>query len=242
MNVAVEAVDRAQVAGHAHHAFHRVVGVTDDARGEEQPLDVVAAVEFDGQLGEFVGGEGGPTDVVAAPVDAVGAVEDADVREHDFKQRHAASVRRERVADAPACGVADAVRTMLARHAARCARDVVARRFGQYGELFEHGCFHGGKVCFFQQTAYCGSVFFRPCRAVCTGLRRAAVRADRREGPVTPCAAFGFNPAGSRTSAHKETALFVGTKSAAENCHPITPAGTGGIIFSYTSLPASCRR
>ena len=39
---------------HAHHAFHRVVGVTDDARGEEQPLDVVAAVEFDGQLGEFM--------------------------------------------------------------------------------------------------------------------------------------------------------------------------------------------
>ena len=40
---------------------------------------------------------------------------------------------------------------------------------------------------------------------------------------------------GSRTSAHKETALFVGTKSAAENCHPITPAGTGGTV-SYTHL------
>ena len=40
-------------------------------------------------------------------------------------------------------------RTMLARHAARSARNVVFGRFGQHLEFFQHGRFHGGKISLF---------------------------------------------------------------------------------------------
>ena len=149
VDVAVETVHRPQVARHADHPFHGIVGVADDARREKQSFDVVAPVELDGQLGQLVRREGGPPDVVAAPVDAVGAVVNADVGEHDFQQRDAAAVGRERVAYAPPRRAAHIARTAAARDAARRARNVVFGRFGQHLEFFEHGLFHGGKLSFF---------------------------------------------------------------------------------------------
>ena len=149
VDIAVEAVHRAQVAGHADHALHRVVGIADDARREEQPLDVVAAEKLDRQLGQLAGSEGGARDVVAAAVDAVGAVVDADVGEHDLQQRDAASVGREGVADAPPRRAAHIARTAAARDAARRTRNVVFGRLGQHLEFFQHGRFHGGKISLF---------------------------------------------------------------------------------------------
>ena len=170
MDVPVETVHRAQVAGHADHALHRIVGIADDARREEKPLDVVAAIELDGQFGQFARREGGARNVVAAAVDAVGAVVDADVGEHDLQQRDAASVGREGVADAPPRGAAHPARTMLARHAARSARNVVFGRLGQHLEFFEHRLLHGGKLSLFSGKTEVPRVIFRSfsrCRWAC---------------------------------------------------------------------------
>ena len=143
VDVTVEAVRGAKVFDHAHHALHRVVRVTDDAGAEEEALDVVAAVELDGEVHELANGECGAWAVVRAAVHAVGAVEDAMVGEHDLQQRDAAAVGGEAVADADAAdGVADSSRRVVPHRAARGARDVVLGGFGQDLQLFEDGVGH----------------------------------------------------------------------------------------------------
>ena len=61
-------------------------------------------------------------------------------------------------------------RTMLARHAARSARNVVFGRLGQHLEFFEHRLLHGGKLSLFSgKTEVPRGIFrsFSRCRWAC---------------------------------------------------------------------------
>src|SRR5690606_7891906 len=108
--------------------------------------DVVALVEIQRQPDHLVGGEARAPHVAGHAVDAVHAVEDAEVGQQDLQQRHAAPVRRVRVADAHATGAADAtgLRRVPLGRAAGGARRVVLGRVGQYREFF--GDVHRARV------------------------------------------------------------------------------------------------
>ncbi len=115
MDVTGEAVRLPQRLRHQHHLLHRVVGGADNAGGEEQALDVVALVEIERELHHLVHAEARPPHVRRAPVDAIGAIEQAVIGQQDFQQRHAAPVRRVGMADATRRGRADAAGRRLAR-------------------------------------------------------------------------------------------------------------------------------
>jgi hypothetical protein len=100
--VAAEVMLLAQFARDAHHLLHGVVGAADDAGGEKQSLDVVAAIEVDRQLHHFVDREAGPCHVRRSAVDAIQAIVIAGVGEQHLQQRDAAPVRRVGMADAHA--------------------------------------------------------------------------------------------------------------------------------------------
>jgi hypothetical protein len=53
----------AKRARHADHLLHGVVGAPDDAGGQEQPFDIVAAIEIERQLHHLVDGEARPRHV-----------------------------------------------------------------------------------------------------------------------------------------------------------------------------------
>ncbi len=134
VDVAAEAVLLAQGAGDADDLLHGVVGVADDAGGEEQPLDAVAAVEAEGEGDDLLHGEAGAAHVGGAAVDAVQTVVDAGIGQQDLQQGDAAAVRCVGVADAHAFGRAHAVLfaggTTLFRAAGGAGR-VVFRGVGQ---------------------------------------------------------------------------------------------------------------
>ena len=84
MNIPIEALP-AQHLGASHQALHGLVGAADDTRAQEEAFDIVASVKLDGQRDDLFGGECSPGDVIAAAVDAVGAVVDADVGVKDLQ-------------------------------------------------------------------------------------------------------------------------------------------------------------
>ena len=86
MDISVEAMHQSQVFGNTHKAFHRIVGVADNAGTEKQTFYIVATIELHRQLHQFGYGEGGTRKVVTTPVDAVGAIVDAVIGKHDFQQ------------------------------------------------------------------------------------------------------------------------------------------------------------
>jgi hypothetical protein len=133
VDVAAKVVLLAQHAGHLHHLLHGVVGALDDAAGEEQPLDAVAAVKVQRELHHLIDREARPGHVAGHAVDAVQAVVLAEVGEQNLEQRDAAPVRRVAVADAHALGRAHAApaHRVARRSAARCAGCVVLGRVGQ---------------------------------------------------------------------------------------------------------------
>ena len=102
MDVAAEMMLLAQLARHADHLLHRVVGAADDAGGEEQALDVIAAVEVERELDDLIDGEARPRHVAGGAVDAIEAIVIAGIGEQHLQQRDAASVRRVGMADAHA--------------------------------------------------------------------------------------------------------------------------------------------
>ncbi len=107
VDVAAEVVVFAEGAGDFDDHFHGVVGIADDAGGEEEAFDVVSFVEVEGEFDDFGWGEGGALDVGGAAVDAVVAVVEAAVCEEDFEEGDAAAIRGVGVADAGASGGAD---------------------------------------------------------------------------------------------------------------------------------------
>ena len=80
----------------------KIAGVwrADDRRAQEEPLDVVTAVEFEREIDEFPGCKGRTRNIVATAVDAVGAVVLASVAEQHLQKRDAPPVGRPRVANA----------------------------------------------------------------------------------------------------------------------------------------------
>lgn len=70
-------MDSAEVLGNAHQAFHRVIGITHHPTAQEKPFDIVAAIELHGEVYKLGHRQRGTRQVVAAAVDAVGAVVDA---------------------------------------------------------------------------------------------------------------------------------------------------------------------
>ena len=103
VNVAAKIVCFPQLPRDPNDLLHRVIGVTDDAAAEKEPFDVVPLVEVQRELDRLLRRHSRPLNIRRAPVDAVVAVVDADVREENLQQRNASPVRRIRVANpAPA--------------------------------------------------------------------------------------------------------------------------------------------
>ena len=137
VDVAGEGVVFAQAARDLHQLLHRVVAVADDPAGQEQPLDVVALVEIEGEPHHLLGREARARHVARDAIDAVRAVEHAEVGEQDLQQRHAAAIGRVAVADAHALGAADAagLAGIALVGAAGRAGGVVLGGVGQDGQL-----------------------------------------------------------------------------------------------------------
>ena len=130
---------QAQGFGHAHQALHRVVGIAHHAAAQEEALDVIAAVELDGQVHQLADRQRGARQVVAAAVDAVGTVVDAIVGEHHLEQGDAPPVFGKAMADAHATHrVAHHARLAPPHGAARRARHVVLGRLGQYLQFIQY--------------------------------------------------------------------------------------------------------
>ena len=126
VDIAREPMILAQATGDLHELLHRVIAVADDAAGEEQAFDVIALVELQRQPYDFGRGEACARHVAGHPVDAVGAVVDAEVGQQDLQQRHAAAVRR--------VGVADP-HPFRASHAALAQRMALAGATGRAGGI-----------------------------------------------------------------------------------------------------------
>ncbi|MNV44161.1 hypothetical protein D3C71_1359100 [compost metagenome] len=137
MDVAAKVVLLAQHAGHLQHLLHGVVGALDDAAGEEQPFDAIAAVKVQRELHHLIHREARAGHVAGHAVHAVQAVVLAEVGEQNLEQRDATPVRRIAVADAHAFGRAHAAPAdRVARCcAARCTGGVVLGGVGQDGEF-----------------------------------------------------------------------------------------------------------
>ena len=102
MDVAAKVVVFAQATRHFHQLLHGVVGRLDDAAGQEQPLNAVAAVKVQRQRHHLGCGEPRALHIGTFAVDAVAAVVNAHVRQQDFEQRNTAPIGRVAVADSRA--------------------------------------------------------------------------------------------------------------------------------------------
>ena len=89
VDVAPKAVFAPQQPKHRQHSLGGVVRGAQHRAGQKQPLDVVAAVEFHGQLCQLPGRKGGAGNIVGAAVDAVAAVEGAAVGHQYLEQADA---------------------------------------------------------------------------------------------------------------------------------------------------------
>src|SRR3546814_18306144 len=122
MDIAGKAMLLAQYARDFDQLLHRIVFGTDDARGEEQSLDIVALVEIERQRDDFLRAEARTLDIARRAVDAETAAVDAEVDEQDFKQRDAPAGGSIDVTDATALGRPDS--TVFGRMALKTRKDV----------------------------------------------------------------------------------------------------------------------
>ena len=137
MDIAPEAMDMPEQGEGPYHELGRVIGRFQDARAEEEAFYVVAPIELDSEIGELFGRKRGTGHLVAAAVDAIGAIVDADVGEEHFQQRDAAAVGGEAVAASGKADVPEFTRFRRTRRTRRRAGDVVFCRIGQDVE-FRH--------------------------------------------------------------------------------------------------------
>ena len=101
MDVAPEAVLMAQYVERLGHELAGGVRIADDTRAQEQPFNVVAAVEAYREVSQFTRGKGSARYVlVAGTVDAVRAIVGARVGHEHLQQRDAPAIWREAVAAA----------------------------------------------------------------------------------------------------------------------------------------------
>ena len=138
VDVAAKAVLLPQDAQGLDHEFGGAIGASGDARGEEQPLDVVATVEANGEVGQLARRKCGSGCLgVARAVHAVAAIVDADVGHEHLEQRDAAPVRRERMAASRLGGRAQLSGLARALNPGGGASHVVLRRIGQNLQLLD---------------------------------------------------------------------------------------------------------
>lgn len=139
VDIAAEIVLVAQSPSDLDELLHRVVGALDDARGEEQPLDVVAPVEAQREVDHFGRSEARAAHVRALAVNAIMAVEDAVIGQQHLQERDAAAVGRVGMADAHTLGRADALCAAFGialGGAGRGAGRIVFCRIGKQFQLF----------------------------------------------------------------------------------------------------------
>ena len=134
VDVAVESVEAPQQRQRSRDAFHRFVRGAEDARTQEQTFDIIPPVEFHREIRDLFRGKDRPRDVVASPVDAVGAVVGAHVCHEDLEQGDASPVLGPRVTDSARRGV-PRPRRVLSLAAGGGTGCVVLRGVGEYGEF-----------------------------------------------------------------------------------------------------------
>ena len=140
VDVSAKAVFLAQQPQRGEHAFAGVIRVLHHGGAQKQALDVIALVEFDGQLRQFARGERGARNVVFPAVDAIAAIVGAGVAHQHLEKRYAAPIRGEAVANAACHCAAQAARLPLAIQPAGSAGNIVFRRVRQNAQLIhEHG-------------------------------------------------------------------------------------------------------
>ena len=138
MDIAAETVVLAEHLGDTDELLHGVVGRADDARRQEQALDIVAAIEVERELHDLFGRETRPDDVAGNPVHAIKAVVDAMIGEKKLQKRDAAAVGRVRVADAVTRDRPNAAgldRVFAGFGAGGRARGIVFGSVGQHGQF-----------------------------------------------------------------------------------------------------------
>jgi len=74
MDIAVESMCYAKVAQHANHTLHCVVRREEYAGTQEKPFNIITAVKFECEFGEFFDCKGCAWDIVTLAVYAVCAV------------------------------------------------------------------------------------------------------------------------------------------------------------------------
>ena len=99
-----------QAARDLDNLFHRVIGAFDDARREEQPLDIIAFVEIEREVDDFLRRETRTADVGAFAVDAIMAVENAAIGQQYLQQLYASAICRIGMSNAHALGGTDPAR------------------------------------------------------------------------------------------------------------------------------------
>ena len=142
VDVAPKAVFAPQQPQHRQHPLGGVVRGAQHRTGQKQPLDVVAAVEFHGQLCQLPGRKGGAGDIVGAAVDAVAAVEGAAVGHEYLEQADAAAIGGKGVAAARRVAAAHRARARGAGRPTGGAGNVIFGAVGQNGQLIHQGLFH----------------------------------------------------------------------------------------------------
>ena len=125
------------------HLFGCVVRAAKHTRGEEQPLNIIAPVKFNGQFRQLPGRKGGSPCVVRAAIDTVFAVVHAAIGHQNLQQGDTSPVGGKAVAATRyrGGGVADHTRAGAPANAAGGAGCIIFSRIGQDGQLIQQ--FHG---------------------------------------------------------------------------------------------------
>ena len=150
VDVAPELVLLAQDARAFDHLLHRVVGAFHDAGRKEQPLDIVAAIEADRQVGHFLRGEARPARVAALAIDAVMTIENAVIGQQDLEQGDTPAVGGIGMADPHPLGRTDPLpaQRIAPGRSGRRARGVVLGRIGKNGEpIHDRATGHMFSIC-----------------------------------------------------------------------------------------------
>ena len=143
VDVAAETVLPPQQAQNRQHPLGGIVRAHQHGTGKEQALDVVAAVEFNGQLGQLPGGEGGPGHIVGLAVDAVTAIEGAAVGHQHLQQADTAAIGSKGVAAARGVTAADPARSCCPGSTAGGTGHIIFCAVRQDRQLIHQALFHG---------------------------------------------------------------------------------------------------
>ena len=135
VDIAAEAIILAEQAQCLDHPLGGIIRVPQHGGGEKEPLNIVAAVELDGEFGQLPGSKSSPGRIVGPAVDTVLAVVGADVRIEDLQEGDAPPVSGEGVAAARRHGGAQPARPSGPVQSAGGAGGVILGGVRQDGQL-----------------------------------------------------------------------------------------------------------